>query len=66
MRLSLVEVGESIFGVLNAGIIVAANRDAPLALVAEDFAWALPFGLLGWMGLTALLYGWLLRRTRAA
>jgi putative OPT family oligopeptide transporter len=59
-------VGESIFGVINAGIIVAAGRDAPLALVADDFALAMPFGLLGWAGLTALLYGWLLRRTRAA
>ena len=57
-------VGESIFGVINAGIIVAANRDAPLAVVPDDFALALPFGLLGWAGLTALLYGWLLRRTK--
>jgi putative OPT family oligopeptide transporter len=59
-------VGESIFGVINAGIIVAANRDAPLAVVGADFAYALPFGLLGFAGLTALLYGWLLRRTRSA
>ncbi len=59
-------VGESIFGVINAAIIVAANRDAPLALVPDDFALALPLGLLGWAGLTALLYGWLLRRTRTA
>ena len=59
-------VGESIFGVINAGIIVAANRDAPLAVVGEDFALALPFGFMGWAVLTALLYGWLLRRTRSA
>jgi putative OPT family oligopeptide transporter len=59
-------VGESIFGVINAGIIVAANRDAPLAVVGADFAYALPLGLLGFVGLTALLYGWLLRRTRDA
>lgn len=59
-------VGESIFGVINAGIIVAANRDAPLAVVGADFAYALPLGVLGWAGLTALLYGWLLRRARAA
>jgi hypothetical protein len=59
-------VGESIFGVINAGIIVAANRDAPLAVVGADFAMALPFGLLGFVGLTALLYGWLLRRTQPA
>jgi len=59
-------VGESIFGVINAGIIVATNRDAPLAVVPGDFALALPFGLLGWVGLTALLYGWLLKRARTA
>jgi putative OPT family oligopeptide transporter len=59
-------VGESIFGVVNAGIIVAANRDAPLAVVPADFAYALPLGVLGFVGLTAMLYGWLLRRTRPA
>jgi len=59
-------VGESIFGVINAGIIVAANRDAPLAVVGADFTYGLPLGLLGFVGLTALLYGWLLRRTRSA
>jgi putative OPT family oligopeptide transporter len=59
-------VGESIFGVINAGIIVAANRDAPLAVVGTDFAYGLPLGLLGFAGLTALLYAWLLRRTRPA
>jgi len=45
---------------------VAANRDAPLAVVGADFAYGLPLGLLGFVGLTALLYGWLLRRTRSA
>ena len=29
-------VGESLFGVINAGLIVAANRDAPLAVVPAD------------------------------
>jgi putative OPT family oligopeptide transporter len=55
-------VGESIFGVLNAGIIVAANRDAPLAVVGSDFALATPVAVIGFIGLTTLLYGWLLRR----
>jgi putative OPT family oligopeptide transporter len=55
-------VGESIFGVINAGIIVAANRDAPLAVVGSDFALATPVAVIGFVGLTALLYGWLLRR----
>ena len=57
-------VGESIFGVINAGIIVAANRDAPLAVVGSGFAFATTLGALGLAGLAALLYGWLLRRAK--
>ena len=59
-------VGESVFGVLNAAIIVGANRDAPLALVPADFAFAMPIGVILFIGLTALLYGWLLKRARSA
>ncbi len=59
-------VGESVFGVLNAAIIVGANRDAPLALVGSDFAFAMPIGVILFIGLTALLYGWLLKRARSA
>lgn len=59
-------VGESLFGVINAGIIVGANRDAPLAVVPAGFEFATLLGGLGLAGLTALLYGWLLRRTRTA
>jgi len=59
-------VGESMFGVINAGLIVGANRDAPLAVVPADFAFAMPLAVLGFAGLTALLYGWLLKRARTA
>ena len=59
-------VGESLFGVLNAGLIVAANRDAPLAVVAADFAYAAPLAGVLLVGLAALLYGWLLKRARTA
>jgi putative OPT family oligopeptide transporter len=59
-------VGESVFGVLNAAIIVGANRDAPLAVVPADFAGAMPIGVILFIGLTALLYGWLLKRARSA
>ncbi len=59
-------VGESLFGVLNAGLIVGFNRDAPLAVVGGDFAFAPAIGALAFAGLVAVLYGWLLRRTRAA
>ena len=39
-------VGESLLGVLNAGLIVATGRAAPLALVGDDFA-----GAAQWIGL---------------
>ena len=55
-------VGESLFGVLTAGLIVALRNDAPLALVPEDFAAAKPLGLLSFSLLVVLLYRWMLRR----
>jgi len=59
-------VGESLFGVINAGLIVAANRDAPLSVVPANFAFSSPIAALGFVGLLVLLYGWLLRRARTA
>ena len=56
-------VGESLFGVINAGLIVAFNKDAPLAVVGSSFP-ASPVAVLGFVGLIALLYGWLGRRAR--
>ena len=58
-------VGESIWGVINAGLIVALSKDAPLALVPENFAPAPWLGVLGFVGLIVLLYGWMLRRSAA-
>lgn len=58
-------VGESLWGVLNAGLIVGLSKDAPLALVAEDFALGPWLGLIGFVGLIVLLYGWMLRRSAA-
>ena len=58
-------VGESLWGVLNAGLIVGLSRDAPLALVSEDFALGPWLGLLGFVGMIVLLYGWMLRRSAA-
>ena len=57
-------VGESLFGVLNAGLIVGFNSDAPLALVPEDFAPARILALLGFAGSVAWLYWWLVQRAR--
>jgi putative oligopeptide transporter, OPT family len=65
-------VGESLFGVLYAGLIVAAqvgyikvaDAGAPLALVGADFApaTAVAWGVFG--VIIALLYGWELRRVK--
>jgi putative OPT family oligopeptide transporter len=59
-------VGESLWGVLNAALIVGLSRDAPLALLPEDFALGPWLGLLCFVGVIVLLYGWMLRRSKAA
>jgi uncharacterized oligopeptide transporter (OPT) family protein len=59
-------VGESIWGVINAGLIVGFSKDAPIALVAEDFALAPWLGVIGFVGAIVWLYGWMLRRSRLA
>ena len=48
-------VGESLFGVAFAAIVGATDNDSPLALV-EDFAWAVPLGLVVFAGSIAWLY----------
>ncbi|MBP8274519.1 MAG: oligopeptide transporter, OPT family, partial [Acidobacteria bacterium] len=58
-------VGESLFGVLNAGLIVAFSNDAPIALVPAEFAPAPWLGALAFVGLVAWLYRWMLGRTGA-
>jgi putative OPT family oligopeptide transporter len=58
-------VGESLWGVVNAGLIVALTNDAPIGLVGADFAPAPWLGLLAFVGCIVGLYGWMLRRMRA-
>ena len=58
-------VGESLWGVLNAGLIVGLANDAPIALFPGDFALAPWLGVLGFVAAIVLLYGWMLRRARA-
>jgi putative OPT family oligopeptide transporter len=58
-------VGESLWGVLNAGLIVAFSKDAPIGLVPEDFAPAKWLGLLGFAGIVVWLYRWMVRRSMA-
>jgi putative OPT family oligopeptide transporter len=56
-------VGESLFGVLNAGLIVAFNKDAPLAVVGPSFP-ATAVAAIGFAGLIVFLYGWLKHKAR--
>jgi len=59
-------VGESLWGVMNAGLIVGFSKDAPIGIVPEDFALAPWLGLLCFVGTIVWLYGWMLRRSAAA
>jgi putative OPT family oligopeptide transporter len=59
-------VGESLWGVINAGLIVGFSKDAPIGLVPEDFVLAPWLGLLGFVGAIIWLYGWMLRRSAVA
>ena len=56
-------VGESLWGVLNAGLIVGLNSDAPIGFLPPDFALAPWLGVLGFIGAIMWLYGWMLRRS---
>jgi uncharacterized oligopeptide transporter (OPT) family protein len=54
-------VGESLWGVVFAGIVAGSGSDAPLALVGEGFAGiALVAGVVIYFAVAAFLY----RRTR--
>jgi hypothetical protein len=59
-------VGESLWGVINAGLIVGFSKDAPIGLVPEAFAPAPWLGMLGFVGVIIWLYGWMLRLSAAA
>ena len=56
-------VGEGLWGVLNAGLVVATKNDAPIGLVPADFGPAKILGVLSFVALIVLLYRWMLSRT---
>src|SRR5215204_6270467 len=58
-------VGESLWGVLNAGLIVWLSKEAPIGLVPDDFAPAKWLGLLGFVAIVVWLYRWMARRSMA-
>jgi putative OPT family oligopeptide transporter len=59
-------VGESLWGVINAGLIVATSSDAPIGLVPASFAAAPWLGVAGFVAAIVWLYRWMLRRGAAA
>lgn len=55
-------VGESLFGVVFAGIVVATGDESPLAIVGDGFTgWAIGIGI----AIFVAVVGWLYRRTMA-
>jgi len=58
-------VGESIMGVVYASIVAATQKDAPLAIIAEN-PWAVPLGLIVFTVVVLGFYGWTRRETKIA
>ncbi len=58
-------VGESLFGVVFAGIVAASGSDAPLAVV-KDFGLAVPLGLIVFALLVGGLYAWTRKQASGA
>jgi putative OPT family oligopeptide transporter len=56
-------VGESLWGVINAGLIVALSTDAPIGIVPDTFAAAPWLGVLGFVAVVWWLYAWMVRKS---
>ena len=50
-------VGESLFGVVFAGLVAATGKDAPLALIEEN-PWAVPVSILAFTLIVLGFYAW--------
>ena len=57
-------VGESLFGVALAGLIVAFSKDAPLGLVSDSFPLANWIGFAAFSVLIVVLYRWKMKQFR--
>jgi len=57
-------VGESLLGVLNAGLIVAANNATPLVLVGPEFTQGWLIGMLLFVALVIGSYAWVSQQAR--
>jgi putative OPT family oligopeptide transporter len=56
-------VGESLFGVFLAGVVVASGNGSPFGLIPADMAWpAMIVGVLAFAGATYGLYAWTKRK----
>jgi len=58
-------VGESIMGVVYAGVVAATQKDAPFAILAEN-AWAVPIGIVVFAAVVLGFYAWTRRETKVA
>jgi uncharacterized oligopeptide transporter (OPT) family protein len=55
-------VGESLFGVLLAGVIVGTGKESPFGLIPEGSGWpAMLAGVVAFAVLSFALYGWIKR-----
>ena len=55
-------VGESLWGVINAGLIVGTSKDAPLGIVPENFDAAPWLGVGLFVASVVWIYGWMRRK----
>ncbi|CAN5286674.1 oligopeptide transporter, OPT family [soil metagenome] len=52
-------VGESLFGVFLAGVIVSTGKEAPFGLVPEGWPWAMLAGIVAFVVLSVAMYRWI-------
>ena len=58
-------VGESLWGVIKAGVVWAKNNPAPFQLAPKDFPWINWAATALFAALIVVLYGWIMARSRA-